>query len=297
VKVVHGGRTSRYSRFLPYALVGPFALMLFIFLFWPLLFSIWMSFTDWRLGFVSRSFVGFANYVDIFSVPRARSALVNTVGITAATVIGGSFIRLGLALGLENVSRGQRFIQLAITVPILATAAAMALIWRLLFDTYLGDINALLSTIGMNRINWLYNIATARIAVAIVEIWRSTGYSLLLFTAGISAIPKDVREAARVDGADGMRQFKSITWPLLAPTSLFVLIVLTARSFQSFDVVRVLTDGGPQRSTKLLAHMLFEEAFVFFNTGFASSLAVFMALIALSVGLLQFRMDKKVYYR
>jgi len=271
--------------------------MLFIFLFWPLLFSIWMSFTDWRLGFVSRSFVGFANYVDIFSVPRARSALVNTVGITAATVIGGSFIRLGLALGLENVSRGQRFIQLAITVPILATAAAMALIWRLLFDTYLGDINALLSTIGMNRINWLYNIATARIAVAIVEIWRSTGYSLLLFTAGISAIPKDVREAARVDGADGMRQFKSITWPLLAPTSLFVLIVLTARSFQSFDVVRVLTDGGPQRSTKLLAHMLFEEAFVFFNTGFASSLAVFMALIALSVGLLQFRMDKKVYYR
>ncbi len=297
MKNVHGGRTSRYSRFTPYVLVAPFSLMLCTFLFWPLVFSLGMSLTDWRLGFVHRSFVGLANYIDIVRVPQARRALMNTLGLTATTVIGGSLTGLGMALALESVSWGNRFFKLAITAPILATAAAMALIWRLLFDTYFGDINALLAIVGIGRVDWLYNIASARIAVAMVELWRSTGYALLLFTAGLSAIPKDVREAARVDGADGLRQFSHITWPLLAPTSLFILIVLTARSFQSFDVVRVLTDGGPQQSTKLLAHMLFEEAFVFFNTGFASSLAVFMSLIALSVGLLQFRIDKKVYYR
>jgi len=284
-------------RFLPYLLVLPFFLLLSVFLLWPVGYSLWVSFTDWRLGFLDRSFIGFENYANLFRLERSRGALTNTIVFAVATVGSGASLGLVLALALQALPKSRHLLQLGFAIPVFSTAAAMALVWRLFFDTHFGEINRLVTSLGFSSVAWLYEPATARAAVVIVEVWRSTGYALLLFTAGLSAIPQELREAAVVDGASGFTLFRRVTWPMLAPTTLFVMIVLTARSFQSFDVVRVLTNGGPQRSTKLLAHILFDEAFVFFNTGFASSLAIAMAVLALSVGLLQFQIDRRIHYR
>ncbi|MFW6212748.1 MAG: carbohydrate ABC transporter permease [Spirochaetota bacterium] len=290
-----GPATAR--RLVPYVLIFPFFVFLSVFLLWPVGYSLFLSFTDWRLGFLDRSFIGLENYVNIFRLERSRGALTNTIGFAVATVSVGASLGLVLALALHALPKSRRLLQLGFAIPVFSTAAAMALIWRLFFDSHFGEINKLMTSLGFGSVDWLYEPTTARIAVVIVEVWRSTGYALLLFTAGLSAIPRELREAAVVDGASSLAVFRRVTWPLLAPTTLFVMIVLTARSFQSFDVVRVLTNGGPQRSTKLLAHILFDEAFVFFNTGFASSLAIAMAVLALSVGLLQFQVDRRIHYR
>lgn len=202
-----------------------------------------------------------------------------------------------LALALRSGVRGSGAFRLVFVLPVMATGAAMTLIWKLFFDTYFGPINELLALFDAGPIPWLQEAEPALAAVVSVEVWRSSGYALLLFSAGLAGIPVEVEQAAIVDGAHGPARFRHVIWPLLAPTTLFVVVVLTARSFQAFDTVRVLTNGGPQRATHLLSHMLFEEAFGFFNTGYASALAIVFFALALSVSLAQFLLDRKVHYR
>jgi ABC-type sugar transport system permease subunit len=162
---------------------------------------------------------------------------------------------------------------------------------------HFGILNAFLLRLGASPVDWLKGDVTAMGAVIVVGVWSNAGYAMVFFVAGLASIPQALYEAAAIDGAGGARRFASITWPLLSPTTLFVLIIMTVRALASFDIVKVLTDGGPLGATQVLSHLLFQQAFQFFNTGYASAVAVVFFVLVLFLALLQMGVERWVHYQ
>jgi multiple sugar transport system permease protein/sn-glycerol 3-phosphate transport system permease protein len=173
-------------------------------------------------------------------------------------------------------------------LPYLATPVAMAVVWNWFFDPNAGAINTLLSLVGIHGPSWLTQTATAMPVIAFANIWQYAGYNMLFFLAGLQAIPHHLYEAARVDGASKMQQFFGITLPLLRPTMLFVLVTGVIGSFQVFDMVFVLTQGGPGYATQVVNLQIYQSAFVAFNIGDASAMSVILFLVILLFTILQF---------
>jgi ABC-type sugar transport system permease subunit len=280
-----------------YALLFPAFFFLAVFVFWPVLYSLYLSTMSWKLGYARRDFVLAGNYLKLFGSPQFWNAVGNTLVYTVLmTVIS---IGLGLLLSLAIVGRRrlQSFWQALFFLPVAATMAAMAVVWRFIFDANFGVLNALLLRFALSPVDWLKGNLTAMGAVILVGVWSNAGYAMVFFIAGLSNIPQALYEAASIDGASSGRQFASITWPLLSPTTLFVVIIMTVRALASFDIVKVLTDGGPLGATQVLSHLLFQEAFQFFNTGYASAIAVVFFVLVLLLALLQMRVEKWVHYQ
>jgi len=265
--------------------------------FWPVVYSLFLSTMRWKLGYSRRDFVFLGNYLRLFASPEFWNAMRNTVVYSG--LMGVLSIALGLVLSLAIVSsrRLQSFWQALFFLPVAATMAAMAVVWRFIFDTHFGVINAFLLRVGSRPVEWLSQDATAMGAVILVGIWSNAGYAMVFFIAGLSNIPRALYEAAAIDGAKNPRQFLSITWPLLTPTTLFIVIVMTVRALASFDIVKVLTDGGPVGATQVLSHLLYQQAFQFFNTGYASGIAVVFFAVVLLLALLQMSVEKWVHYQ
>jgi ABC-type sugar transport system permease subunit len=296
----HPARLNRRAglRYLnPYLLLFPAFLFLGLFVFWPVAYSIYLSTMDWRLGFASREFILLDNFVYLFSSDDFWNAAKNT-GIYTVMM---SSLSLGLGLILSLAILGGKrlhsFWQALFFLPVAATMAAMAVVWRFIFDSQIGVLNAFLLRLGLSPVEWLSHGTTAMGAVILVGIWSNAGYAMVFFIAGLSNIPKALYEAAAIDGASNSRQFFSITWPLLSPTTLFIMIIMTVRALASFDIVKVLTDGGPVGATQVLSHLLYEEAFKFFDTGYASGIAVVFFILVLALALLQMRVEKWVHYQ
>ncbi len=281
----------------PYLLLFPAFLFLGLFVFWPVAYSIYLSTMDWKLGYASREFVLLDNFVDLLTSDDFWNAAKNT-GIYTVLMSSLSIgIGLILSLAIIGARRFHSFWQALFFLPVAATMAAMAVVWRFIFDSHIGVLNAFLLRIGMNSVAWLTQNTTAMGAVIVVGIWSNAGYAMVFFIAGLSNIPKTLYEAAAIDGASSPRQFFSITWPLLSPTTLFIMIIMTVRALASFDIVKVLTDGGPVGATQVLSHLLYEEAFKFFDTGYASGIAVVFFILVLALALLQMRVEKWVHYQ
>ena len=281
----------------PYLLLFPAFLFLGLFVFWPAAYSIYLSTMDWKLGYATREFVLLDNFVNLFSSPHFWNAVRNTAIYTA--LMGSLSLGFGLILSLAITGgrRLQSLWQALFFLPVAATMAAMAVVWRFIFDSHIGVVNAYLQRIGLEPVQWLTQNATAMGAVILVGIWSNAGYAMVFFIAGLSNVPKNLYEAAAIDGANGTRQFFSITWHLLSPTTLFIMIIMTVRALASFDIVKVLTDGGPVGGTQVLSHLLYEEAFKFFDTGYASGIAVVFFILVLALALLQMRVEKWVHYQ
>jgi len=238
----------------------------------------------------------FGNYLQLFSSPDFWNSMGKTAIYTA--FMGSLSIGLGLILSLAvvNTTRFNSMWQTVFFLPVTATMAAMALVWRFIFDTYIGILNAYLVRLGMNPVDWLSQGSTAMSAIILIGVWSNAGYAMVFFIAGLSAIPKTLHEAAAIDGANGMRRFISITWPMLSPTTLFIVIIMTTRALASFDIVKVLTNGGPLNTTQVLSLFLYQEAFQYFDTGYASGIAVIFFILVLFVALIQMRVEKWVHY-
>ncbi len=190
-----------------------------------------------------------------------------------------------------------RFLRGAYFLPVVSSSVAIALVWRYLFNTDAGLVNALLTGLGASQVPWLIDPNTALWAVVIVSVWQSLGYDIVLFIAGLQAIPKEYVEAARIDGASRWQVFRSVTWPLLTPTTFFILVVSVIGSFQVFAVVNVMTGGGPALGTDVLVNLLYRRAFVYFDIGRASALAVVLLAILLILTYVQFRVaGRRVHY-
>ena len=285
------------------ALVGPATLALTLFIFAPVAVVAVLALTDYQVGARAFSWIGFDNFAVIFGSELGRRALVNTL-IYAGIVIPLS-VGLGLvvALGIFRLAvawpRGAAVLQAAYFLPVAATLVAMAVAWQMLLHPTLGPVNGWLSAAGIAPRAWLSERGLVLYTLAAIGVWQSVGYNMVLFLAGLAAISPALYDAAAVDGAPrGWSRFWLVTWPMLGPTTLFVLIVTAANAFRVFETVATITRGGPAFASDTIVYALYREGFVYFKAGYASAITVvfFAALLALTAAQLLL-VERRVHYR
>ncbi|MCP9495764.1 MAG: sugar ABC transporter permease [Pyrinomonadaceae bacterium MAG19_C2-C3] len=280
-------RTAYMFLFPAIALLGAFVL-------YPLVQLLWMSVHDWDILRGDARFVGTANYQAILSDEAFWQSLLNTFIYVAATVPLGVVLSLALALLLNKKLRGVGFLRTAIFTPVVTSTVAAGIIFVWLMDYDTGLLNAFLGVFGIAPINWLQSERWAMPAVVLMTLWKQAGYNMVLFLAGLQAIPDDVYEAAAVDGANtGWQVFRHITLPLLAPTTFFVTIISVIYAFRAFEQMYAMTRGGPVGSTTTLVYYIFDKAFKYGNMGQAAVVATLMVVIVLCVTALQFRLQRQ----
>jgi multiple sugar transport system permease protein len=269
--------------------LSPTLIVFSTFIAFPILFSFYLSFHEWNMFSSEREFVGLANYARMFLDPEFWGVFKHTVVYTLGTVPANMVLALIVASVLNKKIRGKKFLRAAFFTPVIVSAVAAAVIWRWIFDPNLGLMNFALEALGLSSVNWINNATAAMGALIIVGVWKTFGINMILFSAGLSGIPDHYYEAAEIDGAGPWSKFWNITVPLLSPTTLFVLVLSIIGSFQVFDLVYVLTFGGPLGSTKVLVFYLYEHAFKFFDMGYASAVAYFLFAVLFVLTLIQIR--------
>lgn len=259
-----------------------------IFIIIPVFFSFFLSFCDWDLLSPIR-FAGLQNYKTLLSSEQFYNILKNTF-VFALSVSGISLILpLVLAAIINSKIRGSEFFKTAYFLPFITPMIVAAIAWEWIFDPNNGLLNYILKA----HINWLYDTHTAMIALIIVSSWKLIGYNMVIFLSGFSSINNNIFEAAKIDGANPLQTFFYVTLPLLSPTVFFVLIITIISSFQVFDLIYLMTQGGPLDSTNVLVYWIYKNAFEFFNTGQASAGAYILFLIILLLTVIQWNIRKK----
>jgi multiple sugar transport system permease protein/sn-glycerol 3-phosphate transport system permease protein len=270
-----------------FAFLAPSLVGVVLFLVIPVILVIILSLTQWNL-LTPIKFVGFSNYANIFKFDGFGHSLIVTAYYVLLNIPVQTVVALGLALLLNNKLRGSAFVRVVAVLPFLATPVAMSVVWTWFFDPTNGIVNQLLSHIGITGPAWLSDSATALPIVAFANIWQYAGYNMLFFLAGLQGIPPSLYEAASIDGAGKVAQFRRVTLPLLRPALLFVLVTGVIGSFQVFDTAFVLTDGGPGNATTVANLNIYNTAFQGFRIGEASAMSVILFLIILVVTVAQF---------
>lgn len=290
------GRGASEKRQWPTALLflSPTLVIVTTFVVFPILFSFYLSFHEWNMFGSERSFVGMDNYARMFSDREFWLVFRHTAFYTLGTVPLNMALALVVAFALNKKLRGKKWLRAAFFTPVVISSVAAAVIWRWVFDPNLGLANHMLSLLGMSPVNWMNDAGAAMFSLIIVGVWKTFGINVVLYAAGLAGIPEHYYEAAEIDGAGGWTRFWRITLPLLSPTTLFILVLSVIGSFQVFDLVYVLTYGGPLGSTKVIVFYLYEHAFRFFNMGYASAVAyaLFAVLLVLTLAQIRFFRDQ-----
>ena len=254
------------------------------------------SLTDYQLGALSTRFVGLGNFIKAFQDPVFLRALMNTAIYAVIVIPFGVFLALGVALLVYNRKRSRGFWEVAYFLPVTATLVAMATVWQFLLHPSLGPVNAAIKWLGFEPVAFLSNPVLLIPTMAIMGIWQVLGFNMVLFLAGLTAISKDLHEAARLDGAKNpVDRFLTVTWPMLGPTTMFVVVTTSISAFKVFETVAVLTKG--RFGSETLLFDLYLEGFEYSNTGYAAALTmIFLAIVlVLSIGQ-TLHMDRKVHY-
>lgn len=271
--------------------VFPALLGMLIFIIIPIFFSFGLSFAKWDL-LNPIQFVGLDNYKEIFTEPLFGKILLNTVVFALATSFFGVIIPLILAAIMNSKIRGTDFFKTAYFLPFITPMIVIGIVWEWIFDPNIGLLNKVLQV----HINWLYDPHWAMPALIIVSVWKLIGYNMIIFLSGFSGISNSMFEAAKIDGANPVETFFYVTIPLLSPTIFFVVIITAVSSFQVFDLIYLMTQGGPLDSTNVLVYAIYKNAFEYFNAGKASAIAYVLFVIILVLTLLQWNMRKKLVY-
>lgn len=264
----------------------------------PTLAVFFIAATDWQFGAEHISFVGLNNFAELFHDPVFRASIKNTVLYVCIVVPVTVGLGLTLALLIESCRHFRAFYRAVHFVPYMATLAAMAVVWEALLHPTIGIINQTLHWLGWPAANWLRDEATVLPTLAMIGIWQGLGFSILLFLAGLKAVPQELYDAAQVDGADGiLDRLTVVTLPMLGPVMMFVVIVTALRAFEVFDTVRILTEGGPAHASEVLLHTLYVESFEYLRTGYGAAVTIVFLLIVIVLTLLQAKiMDRRVHY-
>lgn len=262
-----------------------------IFIIIPVICSFGLSFTKWDL-LNSIEFVGLSNYTGLFKNGLFYKILGNTVVFALSTSILGVIIPLILASILNTTIRGSEFYKTAYFLPFITPMVVIGIIWTWIFDPNIGLLNQVLHI----HINWLYDSKFAMPALIIVSVWKLIGYNMIIFLSSLSAISQSLFEAAKIDGANAFQTFKNVTIPLLSPTIFFVVIITAISSFQVFDLIYLMTEGGPFDSTNVLVYAIYKNAFEYFNVGKASAIAYVLFVVILVLTLIQWKLRKKLVY-
>lgn len=278
-------------------LAGPNVALLVIFTYKPLMQSLYYSTLQWNIGSPVAMPVGFENYVDWFTDPTTPKIVTVTLIFTLATVGGGMVIGLLLALILNRKLRGTGAARTIVVAPYVLSGVAVGLLWLFVFDPNFGVTAALLRLAGFASPDWYNDPQWALVMVIVVYLWKNVGYVALIYLAALQSVPRDLVEAASIDGATSLRSFWSIVLPLLGPTTFFLAITTLLTSLQSFDIIQAMTKGGPLGGTTTMMYQIYQEGFQSGRAGYSSAVATILFVVLLLVTFAQLKyVDRKVHY-
>ena len=292
-----GGRISRLkkasSKSFSYLMVLPAVLLFTLFAVYPFVEGIKLGFYRWD-GLSPMTFIGMENYVNILHDEQYWSALKNTFLYAVVTTIAKNLLGLVLAMVMMKITHGKGFFRTITYMPVTFSYVVCGILWLWIFNPDMGILNNFLTAIGFhNPPMWLSDPEWSKPALIIMRVWQMSGYYMLLFLAGLQTIPETLYEAAEVDGASSWQRFTRITVPMLSNTTFVVVILLIIESFNMFESIFVMTEGGPLGSTSTIMYYIYEQGFMSYNMGYASALAwIFFALI-LVFTLIQFRFRRE----
>ena len=275
----------------------PALIPLGVFWLFPMCEAIFMSFTDWDYMSSTYNIVGFENYINIFSnsmfYDALKNTLVFTVGTLVPTIVGGLLV----AIILKNKLKGSAIYKAIIFSPWITPTVVISIVWSWIFEPQYGLANYVLQLLNMPKSQWLQSSDTAMTAVILVTVWKGFGWAMIFYLTALERVPKELYEAAAIDGAGAWDKFKSITLPLISPTTFFLTIITTINSIQAYDQIQVLTQGGPSGSTRTILYLYYQTAFENFNIGEATAIAVIILIIIGCLSGIQFIASKKwVHY-
>lgn len=287
-------RPSLRSRELPIAILFllPAIAVLGTFNLYPALYSLYLSLFEWNGIRPERTFVGADNYIRLFTSGEFRNSLFVTgiyaLGITVASLALGVFVALLLNQGL----RGRAVYRALYFLPVITPSVAAGVVWKALFDPSQGAVNGLLERVGIHGPSWLSSPSWALVAVIIVGVWKRVGFNMIVYLAALQGIPRTYHEAAVLDGASAWQRFRYITLPLLGPSTFFLTVTSLIEAVQVFDLVYVMTKGGPLGSTDVVGYYLYRYGFRYFELGFASAVAYVIFALIFVITVVQFRLTR-----
>ncbi len=258
----------------------------------PIVSSFVLSFTKWDL-IGDLEWVGFNNYIRVLNDPIIKDALKHTLMFIVGYVPSVLIIALGLALVMNKRLKGIVVFRALYFIPVVSSWVAVSMIWKWLLNPEFGIINYLLSLIGIIGPGWLHDPSWAMPGIVLTSVWKDIGFIMVIYLAGLQEIPDIYYEAAEVDGVNKWQRFKNITWPLLAPTTFFVVTISLINSFQVFDQVWIMTGGGPAGSTSVLVEQIYKNAFRYYKMGYASAISWVLFAIIFIVTIIQNKLQKK----
>lgn len=281
------------------AFLVPSTVVFVLFVFYPLVKTVWLSLHGSDIFGNPTSFVGLERYHDFISDPDLRGVLLTTLLFAICTVVPTVVLGMALALALQSKVKGIGLFRTLMATPFAFSAASAAVVFGIFYSSSVGVFNGILDIVGLPQVHWLTDPDNALPSLAAVTVWRDLGYSMLVFSAGLQAIPDDLLEAARLDGAGRWRVIRNVVLPLLTPTMFFMLVVSTISSLQTFGEINILTGGGPDGATTTLVYSLYQSAFAFgaSDYGMASVQGVVLLVLVTLITAVQFRvLQRKVFY-
>ncbi|WP_025232972.1 carbohydrate ABC transporter permease [Lacrimispora sphenoides] len=282
------------SNLIGYSFILPNLIGYAIFVFIPVIFSFVLSVMKWDGSRTPMEFVGLSNFVQIFNDRIFVQSFIHTIQYALLTVLPTLVLALLLAVLLNHKLKGIAVFRTALYFPYIASIVAVGAVWNMLFQPDFGPINEFLRFIGISKPpRWVVDVKWAMVAISIVSVWKYMGYYMIVYLAALQGISGSLYEAAGIDGANGFQKLRYITIPMLTPTTFFVLIMLTIQCFKVFDLVYVMTGGGPGNATKTLVNYIYEKAFTSWEFGPASAGALVLFSVVLVVTLIQFAGEKK----
>ena len=286
-------------------LANPFMLSpavgcLLLFFILPMIATVVVSFTDWQLGGQGEvHFVGLKNYLDLWTSEEFRKSVRNTFFMTAVVVPTSFVLALALALAIRASGRLAQLWQTIYFLPVTASLVAMSVVWQWILHPEVGFVAVILTHLGVTEnINLLNDPDYVLWTLSFITVWQMAGYFMILFLTGLVQIPPELYDAAKVDGANTpLALFSNITWPLLGPTSFFIVILTIIKTFQVFDIVKVLTRGGPEKASEILLYTMYQEGFSFFRMGTAAAVAAMYLDVMLVLTWLQTHfIGRRIHY-
>lgn len=274
----------------------PALVPLLVFWLGPLGYIVYLSFTDWDFMSPDKLFVGLENYSYLLTNSEFYKSLKVTLlfglGSVIPTIVGG----LALAMLMNSRIKSSGLFRTLLFSPWVTPTVAVSIAWSWIFEPEVGLANLLLGWVGVSPIGWLRDADWALVAVLIVTLWKSIGWSMVFYLVALRNLPSDLLEAASIDGAGSWDKFRSITLPLISPTTFFLSIILTIQSLQAYDQINVMTQGGPAGSTRTLLYMYYQSAFESFNVGEASAIAVVIILICVLLSGVSFLLSRRLVH-
>ncbi len=281
-----------------YTFVTPALILIILLLIAPIVVVFLLSLTDYQLGALDWSWIGIANYSDILGDRIFLRSLSNTFIYVAIVVPGSVILALVVAILVQERTKSKAIYQTIFFLPVTTTLIAMSVVWHFLLNPSLGPITSLTRALGLGEFDMFGDPDLVLVGLAVIGIWQLVGFNMILFLAGLTAIPRDLYDAADIDGADGAwDRFARVTWPMLGPTTLFVVVTTTITAFRVFDTVAVITRGNPQGRSDVLLYTLYKVGFQDFNMGPASAMTIAFLVFVLVIALAQaFLIDRRTHY-